>query len=234
MEEHHMELIATAQNTQILRSPRNVLTTFGNTRIHYYILTDPVYKGLLDNSDDTVLREGYVIAEKPRIITPNYLRNIFQGFEHGSVYARHLIEAYGPCEPGIMYQYSNDFKSMEVVTTPLEEVARKLGEDLDRENEPFAAVIKGDRKLWDVSLMLFIYSFTGQSLKSNLSELGSLGMLSVDRSGVTGESRFHIERLFREVESGKTDPSLLKKELDAWGVFEEYEDRFLDLFRKKE
>ena len=32
---------------------------------------------------------------------------------------------------------------------------------------------------------------------------------------------------------GELAPNLLKAELDRWGVFKEYEDRFLDLFRRR-
>jgi len=42
--------------------------------------------------------------------------------------------------------------------------------------------------------------------------------------------RPRIERLFREVASDKAKAPILKRELDKWGLFQEYEDRFLDLF----
>jgi len=40
-----------------------------------------------------------------------------------------------------------------------------------------------------------------------------------------------IDILFEQVESG-ADPEILKKELDRWGLFEHYEERFLGLFNK--
>ena len=69
MDERMQEIIQTAENTRILREPKNVLATFGTTRIHYFVLTEPVYKGIIDNADDTIVREGHVIAERPKIIT---------------------------------------------------------------------------------------------------------------------------------------------------------------------
>jgi hypothetical protein len=233
MDEKFLDIINTARKTVVLRQPRNVLSTFGTTRIHYFLLTDPIYQGLIDKSDDTILREGYVHAEKPRIITPFYLKNIFDGFEHGNEYSQSLIDAFGPFEPGILYNYRNDFKDMTVITTPLQDTFERINDDLEKEDDPFSAIIKGDGRLWDVSLMIFIYSLTGRSVASNLSELHSLGLLAIDRSGVSQESRLHIESLFREVETGKADPALLKRELDAWGIFPEYEDRFLNCFKKK-
>ena len=42
-----------------------------------------------------------------------------------------------------------------------------------------------------------------------------------------------IERLFIEAKKDKTKATELKRELDRWDLFEEYEDRFLDLFKKE-
>ncbi len=45
--------------------------------------------------------------------------------------------------------------------------------------------------------------------------------------------RAKIEDLFRQAEKDISFASELKKLLDSWNVYAEYEDRFLDLFRKK-
>jgi proteasome assembly chaperone (PAC2) family protein len=42
-----------------------------------------------------------------------------------------------------------------------------------------------------------------------------------------------IERLFKEAKSDIARASDLKKELDTWNVYKDYEDQFLDLFKKK-
>ena len=39
-----------------------------------------------------------------------------------------------------------------------------------------------------------------------------------------------IDRLFRDAERGGS-PEMLKLELDRWGLFDRYQDRFLNLFR---
>jgi len=43
-----------------------------------------------------------------------------------------------------------------------------------------------------------------------------------------------IEKLFEESKSNITKANELKVELDKWNVYKEYEDRFLDLFRKNQ
>ena len=43
-----------------------------------------------------------------------------------------------------------------------------------------------------------------------------------------------IEKMFQEAQKDITIAGKLKSELDRWNVYKEYEDRFLDLFRKKD
>jgi len=47
-------------------------------------------------------------------------------------------------------------------------------------------------------------------------------------------ARKRIENLFKLAAKDITMASDLKRELDTWSVFKDYEDRFLDLFKKKE
>lgn len=44
--------------------------------------------------------------------------------------------------------------------------------------------------------------------------------------------RKKIEQLFSDAQQDITKASALKNELDHWGIYKEYEDRFLDLFKK--
>ncbi len=48
---------------------------------------------------------------------------------------------------------------------------------------------------------------------------------------LTEEARRKIEELFRRVRRDPLQAPRLKEELDRWGVYHQYEDRFLDLFR---
>lgn len=48
------------------------------------------------------------------------------------------------------------------------------------------------------------------------------------------EARRRIEELFEEARRDKSKAVRLKEELDRFGVFDRYEDRFLDLFRRAE
>ncbi|MCK5433818.1 MAG: hypothetical protein KAI42_00825, partial [Dehalococcoidales bacterium] len=61
----------------------------------------------------------------------------------------------------------------------------------------------------------------------------SRGLLDIDAGGIPVDARVRIEELFREVSRGESEPHELKAELDHWNLFEEYEDRFLTIFKKK-
>jgi hypothetical protein len=47
-------------------------------------------------------------------------------------------------------------------------------------------------------------------------------------------AREKIENFFKEAQKDITQANKLKNELDHWNVYEEYEDKFLDLFKKKD
>ena len=52
--------------------------------------------------------------------------------------------------------------------------------------------------------------------------------------GPTSEHRDNIENLFRQAQRNRSKAYELKRELDRLGLYREYEDRFLDLFKKPE
>jgi len=220
------------RNTEILRLPKQSLDTFGITNIRYYLLTEPVYTDIEPVSTETVIREGKVIAERPRIVTPYYLSRV-EGFSSDAKhYFENLIHMHGANSPGLFYTYKNEPKEMNIVSDSLLTVADRLNRDIDSRGDPLTSIIKGEDHLWDVSLLKFIYEMTLNSAQGNLMQMGNRGLLNMDKQGIPSDARMRIEELFRRAARGEADPTDLKKELDRWGVFEDYEDRFLNLFRK--
>jgi len=220
------------RHTEILRLPKRSLATFGTTNIHYYLVTEPAYSELVENTIETVIREGRVIAERPRIVTPYYLSRL-EGFgTDAKKYLEMLLRTHGANAPGLFYTYKNEPKELNIVSDNLLSVVNKLNADIDRRGDPLTSIIKGEDELWDVSLMKFIYEMTRSSLRDNVLQMGSRGLLDVDSGGVPVDARLRIEELFRQVSNGEREPSELKDELDRWNLFEEYEDRFFNIFKK--
>jgi hypothetical protein len=220
------------QHTEVLRAPRQALFTFGRTSIHYYLVTEPAYADLIGGAIETVIREGRVLAEKPKIVTPHYLSGL-EGFSTDArKYFDTIIESYGPHIPGLLYTYRNEPKELNIVSNDWKEVVDKLNAEIDRRGDPLVAIIKGTDELWDVSLVKFIFEMTQRSVGTNLGEMGSKGLLRMDTKGVPADARLRIEGLFTAVSRGEIAPAVLKEELDRWDLYGEYEDRFLGIFRK--
>ncbi len=218
-------------NTRIIRPPRQSLATFGVTNIYYYLVAEATYNEL-DKGSDTVIREGRVIAERPRIVTPYYLSRV-EGFSpEARKYFEMLLNTYESKSPGLFYAYRNEPKELNVVSDNLPAVVEKLNAQIDQKNDPLISIIQGEDTLWDVSIMKFIYDITERSVGNNVSQLAQQGLLNMDAAGLPADARLRIERLFELVQKGEMEPADLKKELDRWGVFEEYQDRFFRLFQK--
>ena len=221
------------RRTEILRAPKQSLATFGTTNIYYYLVTEPVYSELIKKVAETVVREGRVIAEKPRIVTPYYLSRL-EGFSsEARRYFEALIKAHGPNAPGLFYTYKNEPKELNIVSDNLLSVVDKLNAEINKRGDPLTSIIKGEDEFWDVSLMKFIYEMTRSSLRNNLRQMGSRGLLDIDVGGIPVDARVRIDELFRKVSRGESEPHELQAELDQWNLFEEYEDRFFNIFKKK-
>ena len=221
------------KHTETLRLPKQSLATFGTTNIYYYLVTEPAYKELVENVTETVIREGRVIAERPRVVTPYYLSQL-QGFStEARRYLDMLTRQHGATTPGLFYSYRNEPKELTIVSDKLLSVVAKLNADIDKHGDPLTSIIKGEDELWDVSLMKFIYEITRSSIQDNLMQMGARGLLTMDARGVPADARVRIEELFRKVEAGQSEPHELKEELDRWDLFSDYEDRFFTLFQKK-
>jgi len=220
------------KHTEILRLPRQTISTFGMTNIYYYLLTEPAYSELVKDVTETVIREGRVIAERPMVVTPYYLSQL-EGFSpEARKYFDMLIKIQGANAPGLFYAYKNEPKELTIVSDSLLSVVSKLNAEIDKRGDPLASIIKGEDELWDVSLMKFIYEMTRSSLQDNLAQMRTRGLLD-DAGGIPVDVRLRIDDLFEKVLQGEYEPYELKAELDRWGLFEEYEDRFLAIFRKK-
>ncbi|MFC1967261.1 hypothetical protein ACFLV2_01260 [Chloroflexota bacterium] len=223
-----------ARNTVILRPPKISLSTFGTTNVYYYLITEPSYTDLVPNTGvaETVIREGRVISQQPKIVTPYYMSKLDGFSADARKYFEALIRVHGPDTPGLFYAYKNEPNGMNIVADNWQSIATKLNEDIDRRGDPLASIIKGEDDLWDVSLLKFIYEITRRSMNDNISQLNAKGLLNMDPSGVPVDARLRIEELFSQTATGEIDPRELKNELDRWNVFDEYEDRFFALFKK--
>jgi hypothetical protein len=212
------------ENTEVIRPPRQSLSTFGSTNINYYLITS-----LMDQAN--IVREGRVIAAKPKIVTPAYLINL-EGF---SGQARRFFEMMAeqyPREPSIFYTYKNEPGDMNVISETIEEIIDKINKRIEGSSNPLSAIIKGVEEMWDVSLLKFTYELTRKSVYDNVTEMKQGGLLNIDKTGIPHDTRLYIEELFEKARKEISYASVLAEELKHWGLFAEYQDRFFSLFKK--
>ena len=119
---------------------------------------------------------------------------------------------------------------MEIISSRPEEVAERISKRIDRESRPLEAVILGVDELWDVSLMKFIFDLTNSSAPTNAADFMRSGRLRID-NGVPMDARLRIGESLLQVRDGNLDPAVLHEELEAWQLFDEYQDRFFHALR---
>ncbi|MEI6185808.1 MAG: hypothetical protein WCP43_01255 [Dehalococcoidia bacterium] len=212
------------ENTLVLRPPRQQLATFGITNVYYYMITELMH-------DVNVVREGRVIAARPKIVTPTYLINV-EGFSGQARRYMQMAAEQNPHEPGILYSYKNEAGEMNIVSEALGSILDNINRRIDSRSDPLSAIIKGVENMWDVSLMKFTFELTRNSAYHNFSELYGRGRFIADNQGVPRDARDSIEELF---EMAGKDPSYapeLVSELHRWNLWSAYQDRFLSLFKK--
>jgi hypothetical protein len=213
------------EHTELIRAPRRELDSFGSSVIDYYVVTELV-------GNISVVRDGTVIAERPKIVTPAYLVNV-EGFSEQARKYLAMMARESPYESGIFYRYKNEPKGMNVVSEPAGQVINKLSSKIEEQSNPLSTIIKGVEELWDVSLLMFIYELTTRSVRTNLAEFDRRGFLDMDASGVPLGAREHIEELFERARHDLSRVPELAVELHRWGLFLEYQDRFFSLFKRR-
>lgn len=224
------------EQTFVVRSPKQHLATFGITNISYYVVTEPIFTAFDSEKANLegVVRKGRVIAQRPSLITPTYAMNL-KGFSSEAYeYLGRMSARYGPNSPGILYQYRNEAENLDIVSGVPSEIAHRISDDLEEKKENMSVVMVGIDEFWDVALLKFIYEFTSLSASQNIGEFRARGLLEPQGNigGVPRAAVDRVEKLFRGAEDGG-DRDELKRELDRWGIFEYYEARFLNLFRKR-
>ena len=233
------------KHSKILKWPKQLLSSFGSSEVHYHVLTEPVYQEFTKGEVETVVREGKVSWYRPQLLTPEYILRI-EGFSDEAKKALLSIANEMPDLASILYRFNfkREVDSMIFVSGSLESVADKIARDIDKKGDNLSAIVMGVGDLWDISLSKFILDMMSRSAhQSQFPELRKRGLITYNKSGYQVVSRDtqgipliakkEIETMFDKVKHGDMEPKDLKIELDRWGLFEFYQDRFFELFRRR-
>lgn len=210
---------------EVLRAPRRRLATFGATRVDYRLISDA------DGAPGrTRLREGAVLSERPKIITPESFRERFSGFgDDAAEYARWAESSYRDLLRALEYNFRNQGLAARVISRDPREVTESILAELDAKDAPDQAVIRCPDAAWSLALMKFTLDETARSFPGHVRDLERRGLFSADRARGDRRRR-EIEALFESARADRSLVDVLGRKLRDYGLFAEYEDRFLGLF----
>jgi hypothetical protein len=163
------------ENTQILRAPQRRIETFGQTSFRFYLVSE-----LMDDVDKVRVRDGHLHAERPQIITPDYLhRTLSEDFGERAGEFVDWLREHAPqlavLKYGFKFRKTNVTES--VVHSPLAQVLGRLNEEVDRSEDPLSAIIQGIDEGWEVSLLKFASDMIESSAPGNLGDWKRRGLL---------------------------------------------------------
>ena len=215
------------KKTAVVKVPKHRISTFGLTKIHYFFVSQvPSFP------DRSRLREGFVTAESPKIITPDALKDRFEGFgDESKDFDRWLSEHYGSTFRGLQYRFKNEFHSAKVEYLPLKTLTENVRRTLAADEFQRSALIQGLDATWQTALMKFIVDECMRSFEGNLRELDEHGFFDAPKNPEK-EQKKEIENLFAMAEKDTAMLALLGRKLRESGLFKDYEDRFFSLISR--
>ena len=163
------------ENTRVVVPPRNGIETFGTTRFHFSLVTEP-----LDEVNTVRIRDGRIEAERPRILSPHhYSKLLLEGFGEDARDYADWIEANGSALRILRYgfQFRKTDLSEHVVKEPMEAALAKLEDRMQSKGDPFAALIAGVDDAWEVCLLKFSIEMIQKSAGENLDEWKRRGLI---------------------------------------------------------
>ena len=213
-------------HTRVLLYPQRKLETFGSTVVHYYVLSE-----LLDRVGEVRIREGRVMAERPRIITPHYVQHTL--LESFGEEARDYMQWLKDYADGLRfleygYRFRKEFWSQHAVSGSLGDIADTIQKRVAANQDHLTGIVMAVDDLWEISLVKLLTDITRASLEKNVRDLADQRLFELE-GGVPRRVRQEIEESFRRAEQGSLAIRELGSLLQQQGLLDEYQDRFFQL-----
>ncbi len=218
-------ILSFLDQTSVLRPPKRLLATFGSTEIEYHLLS-PIDR----LSDKTRLRSGRVLSERPQILTAEALKARFQGFgADAAPFIDFLHSNYGDALKALQYVFKNQDMETQVLSEKPEVLARRLFKAWKGEGYDKKALVLCPDGAWSLALMKLTLDEAVRSFPTHVRDLGRRGLFDPEKYA-RDRRRHEIEALFADAESDRNVLNRLGAKLREYGLFEEYESRFLSYF----
>jgi hypothetical protein len=162
------------ENTRVVVRPQSAIETFGTTRFHFSLVTEP-----LDEVETVRIRSGTIEAERPRILSPaHFSKVLLEGFGEEAREFADWIEA-NP-EAARILRYGFKFRktdlSEKILREPFEETLARLEDEIKTGDDPFGVLIAGVDDVWEVCLLKFSMEMIQRSAGENVAEWKRRGL----------------------------------------------------------
>ena len=212
------------EKTKILKSPDHRLSTFGESRIQYFFISE-----IAEFKDRSRLRRGLVLAEKPKVLTRDLLKNKFEGFgDDTENFGKWLQEVYGDQFRGLEYKFRNESNYSQVEHSSLPQLTDEIQKRLEENEAKRSVILQGPDSGWQISLMKYIVDECLASFQVNLRELHEHGFFDSPQDILRNRKKT-IEDLFVQAKKDSHYIGVLGNKLNEYGLFKEYEDDFFKL-----
>ena len=217
-------------NTEVVHPPSGRLETFGNTVVHYHLLSE-----LMDDTTEVRIREGRVEAFRPQIITPRGMEQApLDGF--GPEAREYMQWLKDNAAELVLLRYGFQIKKEHLreytVHDSLPAVLAQVEETVKQKDDPLSAIVIGVEKPWEVCLMKLMVDVTQRSLMANVSDLQQRKLLPMNPEQSQRMKRAEIEEDFKAAAKDRHLIQDLGRKLQRYGLFEAFEDRFFALVKQ--
>lgn len=217
-------------NTDVVLPPAGRLETFGNSVVHYHLLSE-----LMDDTNQVRIREGRIEAFRPQIITPQSAHESpIAGF--GPDAQQYLDWLRENAEDLVLLRYGFQIKKEDVrqytVHETLPVVVGQIESEVKQKDDPLSAIIVGVEQPWEVCLMKLMVDVMQKSVLANVQDLQRKNLLPMNPEQSEKMKREEIEQDFRAASIDRGLIQDLGRKLQKYGLFGDYEDRFFALVRK--
>ena len=205
--------------TKVIKLPVKKIFTFWDTRFPYIIAS-----GI--GEDETVIRSGNLLCEKPAFWVPGSHEEGLHGFSKEAVEFMHSQFRTELNKLLVMgYQFKNNFESMHTVSLSLSSAIENI---LLQHSNGDTAIFTTPDDIWSFGLIKTSFEIMENSFAQNLLDLKERGYLKSEQQKRVDE----IEILFEEAENNTIYIKELGNKLQEYGLYEEYESRFYTLIQK--
>ena len=162
------------EHTEVVRAPERRISTLGDTEFHFHLVSE-----LMDSTEQVRVREGRLHAERPQILSPEYLHHtLMEGFgERAESFVDWLRENAADMA---LLKYGFRLRKTDisecVVHRPLESVIADLQIEVDRSEDPLRAIVIGVDEGWEVCLLKFAVDLIQQSAGENTRDFRRRGL----------------------------------------------------------